>query len=60
MQFNVRLFLDGQMLEPSDYSNVHICCPAVDKIVNHIYETNHMDDQLDLSGVDANEDQRGA
>lgn len=56
VQFKVRLILDGQVLEPSDYANVHICCPAVDKIVNYIYEINHMDDQLDLSKVDFDEE----
>ena len=56
MQFKVRLILDGQVLGPSDYAKVHICCPAVDKIVNHIYELNRMDDQLDLAEVDFDEE----
>lgn len=62
MQFKIRVYLDGQLIEPSMYKNVHICCSAVDKIVNHIYEINHMDDQLDLSDddFDDEEDKRGA
>lgn len=48
MQFKVRLFLDGQYIEPSDYAKVQICCPTVDKIVNRIYDINHMDDQICL------------
>lgn len=56
MKLHVRLFLDGVMLEPSDCQKIHICCPAVDKIVNHIYELNHMDDRLDLSEVDFDEE----
>ena len=56
MQFTVRLYLGGQMVEPSDYKNVHICCPTVDKIVNHIYEVNHMDDQLDLEEVELDDE----
>ena len=57
MQFKVRLILDGQVLEPSDYSKVHICCRDVDKIVNHIYAINHMEDRLDLSDLDLDEDE---
>ena len=34
-----------------------ICCPTVDKIVNHIYEVNHMDDQLDLEEVELDDEQ---
>ena len=52
MRLKVRLYLSGQMVEPSDYKNVQICCPSVDRIVNHIYEVNHMDNQLDLSDVE--------
>ena len=48
MQFKVRLFLDGQYIEPSDYAKVQIRCPTIDKIVNRIYDINHMDDQINL------------
>ncbi len=48
MQFKVRLFLDGEYIEPSDYAKIQICSPTIDKIVNHIYDINHMDDQIDL------------
>ncbi len=56
VQFKVRLLLDGRVLEPSHYSDVHICCPAVDKIVNHVYEINHMDDLLELSEAEQDEE----
>ncbi len=38
--FKVRVFLDGELVEPSDYPKIVITSPAVDRIVNDIYETN--------------------
>lgn len=39
MDFKVRIFLDGELVEPSDYSKVVITSQTVDRIVNDIYET---------------------
>lgn len=41
--FKVRVFLDGELVEPSDYPKIVITSPAVDRIVNDIYETNTED-----------------
>ncbi len=38
--FDVRLFLDGELVEPSDYGKIVITSPTVDRIVNDIYENN--------------------
>jgi len=43
-KFNIRLFLDGKYIDPSEYKNIQINCRAVDRIVNRIYELNHADD----------------
>lgn len=43
MEFKVRLFLDGQLLERDDYKNVQICSKAVDRIVNDVYEKRRPD-----------------
>jgi hypothetical protein len=39
MELKVRLILDGNVIPPSEYQNVMIASPMVDKIVNHVYET---------------------
>lgn len=39
VDFTVRVFLDDELVEPSDYSRLVITSPAVDRIVNDIYET---------------------
>ena len=41
--FKVRVFLDGELVEPSDYPKIVIATPAVDRIVNDIYETSTED-----------------
>ena len=41
--FKVRVFLDGELVEPSDYPKIVIASPAVDRIVNDIYETSAED-----------------
>ena len=38
MEFQVRLFLDGKRIEPSEYKTIAISCKAIDRIVNDIYE----------------------
>ena len=44
-QFNVRLFLDGRYIDPSEYPGIQIRCRAVDRIVNRIYDLNHAKDR---------------
>ncbi len=39
MKLKVRLFLDGKPIDPSEYNKIIITCPAVDRIVNDIYDT---------------------
>ena len=38
MTFKVRIFLDGQRIEPEDYGHIVIASNAIDRIVNEIYE----------------------
>ncbi|MDO4983197.1 MAG: hypothetical protein Q4E35_06545 [Eubacteriales bacterium] len=38
MVFKVRLFADGNMVKPEDYSKIRITAPAVDRIVNSIFD----------------------
>ena len=37
MQFTVRLFADGTLIEPSQYPQVVITSKAIDRIVNHVF-----------------------
>lgn len=46
MEFKVRLFLDGKLIDPSDYSKVVISSRNIDRIVNRIYNLS-LDGQLD-------------
>jgi len=39
VEFKVRVFLDGTLVKPSDYSEIVIANQTVDRIVNEIYET---------------------
>ena len=48
VEFKVRLFLDGQLLERDDYKNVQICSKAVDRIVNDVYEKRRPEQKADL------------
>lgn len=43
MVFKVRVFLDGELVEPSNYPKIVITSPTVDRIVNDIYETSAED-----------------
>jgi hypothetical protein len=38
MEYKVNVFFDGKLVEPSDYPKIFISCPAVDRIVNAIYD----------------------
>ena len=44
MGFRVRLMLDGEPIPPTDYGGVVIAAPAVDRIVNAIYEADAQPD----------------
>ena len=39
MELKVRVFVDGTLIEPSDYPQVVIANQTVDRIVNEVYET---------------------
>lgn len=47
MEFKVRLYLDGKLIDPSDYSKVVISSRNIDRIVNRIYNLS-LDGQLDV------------
>jgi len=49
VDFKVRIFLGGELVEPSDYPKIVITSPAVDRIVNDIYETSA--DDADTTGT---------
>ncbi len=38
MEYKARIFIDGKMVEPSDYPKIFICSKTVDRIVNDVYE----------------------
>ncbi len=38
MEYKVRIFIDGKLVEPSDYPKIFICNKTVDRIVNDVYE----------------------
>lgn len=38
MEFKVHLYLNGKQLDPADYEKIIITSPAIDRIVNEIYE----------------------
>ncbi len=56
MEFKVRLFLDERYIDPSEYPTIKISSPVIDRIVNHIYDVNHMDDQIDYSEIELTTD----
>ena len=43
MELKVRIFVDGTLVEPSEYKSIIIANPSVDKIVNDVYEKNKED-----------------
>ena len=44
MDLRVRLIFDGEPIPPSDYGRTVIAAPAVDRIVNAIYEADAQPD----------------
>lgn len=44
MEFKVRVFIDGTLIEPSDYQKVVIANQMIDRIVNDVYQTSMEDD----------------
>lgn len=47
MSLKVRLFLDGELIEPSQYSQVQIVSKTIDRIVNDVYTKSSKDQQLE-------------
>ena len=47
MSLKVRLFLDGELIEPSQYSQVQIVSKTIDRIVNDVYTKSSEDQQLE-------------
>ena len=47
MSLKVRLFLDGELIEPSQYSQVQIVSKTIDRIVNDVYTKSSEDKQLE-------------
>lgn len=39
VELKVRIWIDGELVEPSDYSKVVIANQTVDRIVNEVYRT---------------------
>lgn len=46
MNYKVRIFHDGKLIEPPDYPKVFISNKTVDRIVNDIYERESGGDDL--------------
>ena len=47
MSLKVRLFLDGELIEPSQYSQVQIVSKTIDRIINDVYTKSSEDQQLE-------------